>query len=204
MKTIKKLGYVLLTIIGLVLYLVLKELNKEARKEKIENLTDKIIQNTQVLPEYSQYQIGNSSFKIKSPFPLIKSSLTLPEAYKERIEEMEAFEFKENSYFHGKLTYVKWITGINYNLDAGMDGAMENIRKLPGVEKVMDDRNYFENSKIQSYFYEAIMLRDQKSAVFKGAILKSGRETLQIIFEPVESDKEDIINKILDSLQETV
>ena len=204
MKTIKKLGYVLLAIIGLVLYLGFKELNKEARKEKIENLTDKIIQNTQVLPEYAQYQIGNSSFRIKSPFPLIKSSLTLPEAYKERIEEMEVFEFKENSYFHGKLTYVKWITGINYNLDAGMDGAMENIRKLPGVEKVMDDRNYFENSKIQSYFYEAIMLRDQKSAVFKGAILKSGRETLQIIFEPVESDKEDIINKILDSLKETV
>jgi uncharacterized membrane protein len=52
MKTIKKLGYLLIAIVGLVLYLGLKELNKESRKEKIDNLTNQVFENTQKLPDY--------------------------------------------------------------------------------------------------------------------------------------------------------
>lgn len=204
MKTIKKLAYLLIAIVGLVLYLGLKELNKESRKEKIDKITDQVFENTQKLPDYKEHQIGTSSFKIKSPYPLISSNLSIPEAYKDRIEKMEVLEFEENPFFKGKLTYYKWINGVSYDLNAGLDGALDNIRKLPGVEKVMDDRKYFENSKIQSYFFEAIMLRYQKSAVLKGAILKSGQEALLIMFEPVDSEKESIIIDILESLKEPI
>lgn len=202
MKTLKKLGYILLLIVGFILYLGLKEINKESRKEKVNNLTDKILKATQKLPDYKEQQIGTSSFKIKSPYPLISSSLMMPETYKDRIEKMEVFEFAENPFFKGKVTYFRWVNGVSYDLNAGLDGSMDNIRKLPGVEKVMDDRKYFENSKIQSYFFETIMLRYGKSAVFKGALLKSGQQTLQITFEPVDSKNEIIVTTILDSLKE--
>lgn len=202
MKTLKKIGYFLVIIVGFILYLGLKELNKESRKEKINTLTDKIFESTQNLPDYKELQIGSSSFKIKSPYPLINSSLNMPEAYKDRIEKMEVFEFAENPFFKGKLTYFKWVNGVSYDLNAGLDGSMDNIRKLPGVEKVMDDRKYYENSKIQSYFFDAIMLRYGKSGVFKGALLKSGQETLQIMFESVDSKNEIIVTAILDSLKE--
>lgn len=202
MKTLKKLGYLLLVIVGLILYLGLKELNKESRKEKVNRLTDKILENTQKLPDYKELQIGTSSFKIKSPYPLISSSLKMPDAYKDRIEKMEVFEFAENPFIKGKLTYFRWVNGVTYDLNTGLDGSMESIRKLPGVEKVMDDRKYFENSKIQSYFFDAIMLRYGKSGVFKGALLKSGQETLQITFESVDSKNENIVTAILNSLKE--
>ena len=190
--------------VGFILYLGLKGINKQSRKEEINSLTNQILENSQKLPDSKEVHIGTSSFKIKVPYSLINSNLTMPEAYKDRIEKLEVFEFEGNPFIKGKLTYCKWINGVSYDLNAGLDGSIDNIRKLPGVEKVVDDRKYFENSKIQSYFFEAIMLRYGKSGVLKGAILKSGQETLIIIFESVESKNETIITDILESLKENI
>lgn len=202
MKTIKKIGYILLVTIVFIIYLGLKELKKESRKEKNDNLTNQIFQNPQTLPETKQIQIGTSSFKIKSPFPLVSSSLNMPEEYKDRMEKLEVLEFENNPFFKGKVTYYKWIEGVSYDLDLGLEGAMDNIRKLPGVEKVFIDKKYYENTKIQSYFFETAMFRYEKSAVFKGVILKSGQETLLLMFEPVDSKNESVITGILESIKE--
>lgn len=202
MKTIKKIGYIILITIAFILYLGVKELKKESRKEKVDNLTNQIFKNPQTIPETKQIQIGSSSFKIKSPFPLNSSTLSMPVEYKNRMEKLEVLEFENNPIFKGKVTFYKWIEGVSYDLDLGLEGAMDNIRKLPGVEKVFIDKKYYENAKFQSYFFETAMFRYEKSAVFKGVILKSGQETILIMFEPVESKNESVISEIINSIKE--
>lgn len=202
MKTIKKIGYILIVSIVFIIYLGLKELKKESRKERIDNLTNQIIKNPQTIPELKQIQIGTSSFKMKSPFSLVGSNFNMPEEYKNRMEKLEVLEFENNPYFKGKATFYKWTEGVSYDLDLGLEGAMENIRKLPGVEKVLVDKKYYKNTRFQSYFFETAMFRYKKTAVFKGVILKSGQETILLIFEPVESKYESIITEIINSIKE--
>lgn len=201
MKIIKKILFVLLAVIGFIVFVILKEINKAKQKEKFNNVMEQIFENKEV-PEIKQFIIGTTDYKIRSPYQLVESTVALPEIYKERLEKMEVFEFVKNPFFKGKITYLKWDNSVGYDLDRGLDSSLESVRQLPGVEKVVDDRIYFENSRFQSYYYDAIMLRDGQSLVMKGVILKSGQETMQIIIEPVNSENEEMIKSILESLKE--
>lgn len=202
MKTLNKVIYLFVIILGFILYLGLKELDRPDRKSKAAEITNKIILDEQVIPSSVYQVVGSSSFKINPPYQLIESSLSIPEVYRDRIEKMEVFEFVKNSYFEGEVTYIKWFNSVSYDLNSGMDGTIDNIRKLPGVEKVVDNRTLFENKKYQAYFYDAIMLRDSKSGIIKGAIFKSRQETWLISMAITESKYENIINEILESLKE--
>ena len=202
MKAISKFLYVVLIIIGFSLYLGLKNIRKEGRKEKVDAITNQLFKTEKKIPGSAYYPIGSSNFKIKTPFPLKESSLKIPDAYKDRIINMQVFEFVQNPYFEGKISYIKWINSVIYDLNTGIDGTIENIRKLPGVEKIVENRKYFENSKYTAYYYDAIILRDSKSGILKGAIFMSGQETWLINFGVTESKNESIINEILESLKE--
>lgn len=204
MKNIKGI----LTGIGLILVLLIysgiKENGKSKRKEKIDSFTNEILGDEQNIPEAKSIKIGSSSLIIKTPYGFIESNISGLDAYKESMEKIEIFEFIQNPYFEGKISYFKWINTISYDLTAGMNGTIENIKKLPGVEKVVDSRKYYENSKYQGYYYDAIMLRDSKSAILKGVLLKSGQETWSISFGITESKNEEIVTKILESLKENM
>jgi hypothetical protein len=202
MKTIKKVAYIVIILIGFLLYLGLKESNKSIRKEKAAILTDKIIKSKQIIPKSVYYLIGTSDLRLNTPYQLKESSLKLPAGYQDQIEKMEVFEFVQNPYFEGKITYFKWKSSITYDLNSGMDGAINNIKNLPGVEKITENRTYFKNSKIEAYFYDAIMLRNSESAILKGAIIKSGQETWSLNFGITESKNEAMVNDILESIKE--
>jgi hypothetical protein len=202
MEKFKKWLYLIAGIIGLLLFAGVKELNKPARKQKVNELTNKILGEENTVPKSSYYTIGSSSLKLKSPYPLIKSSVPFPDNMKSQVEVIEVYEFTQNTYFEGKVSYIKWNSSVSYNLEVGAAGTINNVRALTGVEKVIDNKVYFENAKYQAYFIDAIMIRNSQSAIIKGAIFKCGQETWLINLALTDTKNEKIIDEILASLKE--
>jgi len=52
-----------------------------------------------------------------------------------------------------------WKPEIDYNLEYGANGSLDNIKNLPGVEKILEKKEYFNKDNLEGYFINAEIYR---------------------------------------------
>ena len=186
-KTLKIIGIVLSIILGLAFMAI----RRENRKEKADYFIGGYLNNINQLT-YKSVKIGTSNLYIKLPFALSPSSVALPQSMKDKLAKFETFIFSKDKSFSGKISYMVWKSGIEYSLETGSDGAIDNIKTLPGVEKVLDDREYFKIGKYEGNIIDGVVYRYGKSFQIKAAILKSGQEVWIVMINFLNHQDENI------------
>lgn len=197
----KKAFNILLIVLSVIIGLATMAISREKRKERIDNLLS-TSQNVKQQLDYKAQKIGSSNLVIQLPYELKKSSVTLPQDALERLNKNEVYIFSKDKSFEGKIAYMVWNDGIDFSFETATDGAISNIKKLDGVEKVLENREYFKDKTTEGYIYDAVIYRYGKSFQMKGAIAKSGQETWSIVITFLNQEDESIANKILNSIKQ--
>nr|MBC7613923.1 hypothetical protein [Pseudopedobacter sp.] len=196
-KTLKILGI----ISGIGFGLSLSTLGQEEKNNENFSslLKSNIITNQELV--YKSVKIGSSDLYIKLPFILSPSTVNHPQSNLDKLIKSEVFIFSKDKTFQGKISYVTYKKDVEFSVEKGTDGGIENIKALPGVEKVIEKREYFKKNLIEGCIYDATVYRYGKSFGMKGATLKSGKESWTIIITFLDSKDQHIANNILNSLR---
>lgn len=150
---------------------------------------------------YKSVKIGSSNLFIEVPYEITPSKVNFPQVELEKMIRSEAFYFEKDKTFQGKIAYMIWKDNINYSIEKGVNGAIENVKRLVGVEKVTENREYFTKGKLQGCIITATVYRYGKSFKVKGAFLSLERESWTIIINLLNSKDENIANRIINSLK---
>lgn len=151
--------------------------------------------------DYKSIKIGSSNLYIKLPWELTRSSLNVPKILTENIVKYEVFAFSRDKTFEGKVAYLLWKEGYGVSLKSSIDDAIENMRKLSGVEKVVETRDYFTKEKIEGCIFDCVIYRYGKSFEAKGIHLKSGQQSWGVVITFTEHKDKPIANEIISSLK---
>jgi hypothetical protein len=195
-KPLKILGTAVAIIVGL----SFMALRREKRKENWNNVIKADKTSIQQL-NYKSVKIGSSNLYIKLPFDLTPSTVNHPKSTLDNLTKSEVFFFSKDKTFEGKVSYMVWKAGVEFSVEKGTDAAIANIKTLPGIEKVLDEREYFKKGVIEGCIYDAVIYRYGKSFQMKGATLKSGQETWAVLITFLEHKDEHIATTILNSLK---
>jgi len=196
----KNLLKIITSIVILIVGLSFMALSQEKHKENLNKFNE--VENTNLQqPNYKSVKIGSSNLYIKLPYELVKSTANYPKNVTDNLSKYEIFTFARDKTFEGKVSYNVWKPGIEYSIEMGNENAIENVKTLPGVEKVVDKKEYFKKGKIEGSVFDAVIYRYGKSFQMKGANLKSGQESWGIVITFLDKRDEHIADKILNSLK---
>jgi len=146
-------------------------------------------------------KIGSSSLYITMPYTLTNSIVDLPLEMKIKLSKSEIYSFSKDKTFQGKVSYMVWKPEIDYNLEYGANGSLDNIKNLPGVEKILEKKEYFNKDNLEGYFINAEIYRYGKSFRVKSVIIKRGQETWVIIISILNRDDEQLAEQIIKSIK---
>jgi hypothetical protein len=153
------------------------------------------------ISNFKSVKIGSSDLYISLPYDLKPSSVNLPDETKEKLSISEFFTFGRDKNFEGKISYLVWRPNVEYNFDVGNFAAIENVRNLPGVEKVDNKKEFFKKGQIDGCFFDAVIFRYGSSFKMRAANLNLGKESWGICITIIDTKDNYIADKILNSLR---
>jgi len=199
MKIFKQMLRIILASILIILIFGLKEFFKTKAVNLIDTATG-VESKEDFDMDFKKYRISNSTFIIKSPQKIVSTSKYDHTVNYKYLSEFEAYEFVENELFEGTILYMKRNDGINFSAKQGFNATINNLKKLPGVDKVIENKNNFDQNGLTGLLFDGIMIRYGKSGFFKGVIAERNNENISVMLLSTDIKNNDLINNIINSI----
>ncbi len=196
-KPFRVIKAVVAVFIGLIVLTLLRSFIKPTVNKAIDSASSIESTNDKAENNSTKKRVGTSNLYILSSLDLIKSDVPYPQEMLDNLTKVETYEFEKSSIFSGKISYLVWKDGINYDTETGARGTIENIKRLDGIEKTIEKITPFSKKNLEGHYIDITYFRYGNSAILKGAVIKSGQETWAISVTSADTSNSPFLQAVV-------